>query len=147
MGSGDNSYKTAITRPPGKLSAPIAYLNECGLLCGRVLDYGCGKGADAALLGLEKYDPYYQPNLPDGKFDTVVCTYVLCVLDEQLEEKVLSMIHGLLADGGKAYVTARSDLKESGFTSRGTYQRKVELDLPIEKKTRWYTMYRMEKKE
>ena len=51
----DNSHKTAIKR--NKLSAPMRYLSENNLLKGDLLDYGCGRGDDADLLSMDKYDP------------------------------------------------------------------------------------------
>ena len=68
----NKSHLTAIKRT--KLSVPIRGLDLKGK---RVLDYGCGRGSDADLLGADKYDPYYFPERPTGKYDVILCTYVL----------------------------------------------------------------------
>lgn len=137
-----NSHKTAITR--NKPSVPTRYLTEKGLLTGEVLDYGCGKGKDAESYGFSKYDPYYAPEMPTGKFDNIVCNYVLNVIDESEAAQVLANIKSLLKVGGVAYITVRRDIKKEGVTSRGTYQRTVHLDLPIVKETSSYCIYKLE---
>ena len=76
-------HRTAIERK--KVSAPMKFLEDEGHLEGRVLDYGCGRGFDAGALGLESYDPYFFPEVPKGKFDTITCNYVLNVVDEETE--------------------------------------------------------------
>jgi ATP adenylyltransferase len=128
----DKSHQTAITRRA--LSVPMRYLDEKGLLSGEVLDYGCGKGQDADALGLRKYDPYYFPDgtVRDRLYDTITCQYVLNVLHPGDETAVvLSAIRKLLKPGGAAYITVRRDVKTSGYTSKGTYQRDVDLQLPV----------------
>jgi DNA phosphorothioation-associated putative methyltransferase len=70
-----NSHKTAISRT--KISKPMHLFEHYGLLIGRTLDYGCGKGKDVEILNIEGYDPYYFPDKPIGKFDTVVMNYVI----------------------------------------------------------------------
>jgi SAM-dependent methyltransferase len=125
----DNAHKTAITRRT--LSVPARLLSERGLLVGRTLDYGCGKGSDATTLGLHKYDPYFRPSMPRGKFATIMCNYVLNVVTPEQEEVVLEGIRRKLAPGGVAYIAVRRDVKVEGVTSKGTYQRNVKLDLPI----------------
>jgi hypothetical protein len=125
----DNAHKTAITRRT--LSVPARVLNERGLLVGRGLDYGCGKGSDARLLSMAKYDPFYSPDFPKGKFATIMCNYVLNVVDADTEALILKVIRGKLEPGGVAYITVRRDVKVDGVTSKGTYQRNVKLDLPI----------------
>ena len=77
-----NSHKTAITRT--KMSAPVKFLKGQGLLQGRTLDYGCGKGFDADVLQCSKYDPHFSPELPKGKFDTIICNYVLNVIESEV---------------------------------------------------------------
>jgi ATP adenylyltransferase len=51
-----------------------------GQIRGRVLDFGCGLGADVLFLrknGFETigYDPYYAPEIPEGRFDTILSNY------------------------------------------------------------------------
>jgi SAM-dependent methyltransferase len=124
------SHKTAMRR--SALSAPARYLSEHGLINGRALDYGCGRGFDAKALGLEKYDPYYEPTPPIGKYDTILCIYVLNVLPIEWQDEILAKLRQLLAPSGKAYIAVRRDFFTVGYTSIGTYQRKVELAIPFE---------------
>lgn len=51
----------------------------------KILDYGCGKGADVEWLkgkGYEVFgfDPHYAPVVPEERFDAVMLNYVLCVI-------------------------------------------------------------------
>jgi len=139
------SHKTAIKR--NRLSAPATSLQKLGLLNGKVLDYGCGRGKDCEVLSIDGYDPFYQPIMPSGLYDTILCTFVLNVVNETTQEVILSNIHNLLTDNGKAYITVRRDIKQEGITRINTYQRNVVLDLPllITKKDKFAT-YIMEKK-
>jgi SAM-dependent methyltransferase len=127
----DKSHLTAITRK--SFSAPVQYMNSIlDLRCmGRSLDYGCGKGFDAETLGFEKYDPYFFPEMPEGVFDFIMCNYVLNVVDEESGEKILEKIMEALDVGGICLISVRRDVKQDGFTSRGTYQRNVILDWPL----------------
>lgn len=115
-----NSRRTAIARKA--LSAPVRLLKEKGLLVGRVLDFGCGKGFDADELGFEKYDPYHHPVRPKNLFDTVVCIYVLNVLPPDDRADVVRQIRAYLKKSGVAYIAVRRDIKKQGITSKGTLQ-------------------------
>ncbi len=108
------------------MSAPARRLRELGLIRGRILDYGCGRGRDADELGCERWDPYWSPRMPQRFFDTVLCTYVLNVVKKDEEEAVLDSLRAKLRPGGRAYVTVRRDLAADTPT-----QRVVELDLPV----------------
>lgn len=134
----DKSHLTAKTR--SRPSAPMKYIenmlgqiddSEFTGLKFRMLDYGCGKGQDADHYGLEKYDPYYFPTRPVGKFYFIFCNYVLNVVSVEEEKKIIDDILSLLSDGGKAFVSVRRDVKEDGFTDKGTYQRNVVLSYPV----------------
>jgi diadenosine tetraphosphate (Ap4A) HIT family hydrolase len=108
------SHLTAIDRI--KLSSPVQFLLNQNLLTGRVLDFGCGLGNDVKFLqqkGLDitGYDPYYSPTYPSGKFDSIVCCYVLNVLMPEAQADALMNIAHLLKPGGKAYYAVRRDLK------------------------------------
>lgn len=140
-----NTHKTAITRT--KLSTPAKYLNDNKLLNGLCLDFGCGKGFDCDELGIDGYDPYYRNvSVPFDYYKTIMCNFVLNVLQEREWDIVLSSIRKCLCPGGIAYISVRNDKRAlKGFTTRGTYQTFVELDLPIVKKTSSFIMYKMEK--
>lgn len=155
----NKSHLTAISR--SKLSAPMRYLRDklAFPLDRRCLDYGCGRGHDCDALGLEGYDPHWRPHLPGNPsgrpelpgnaFAVITCNYVLNVIPEEFERRsVMHTIWCLLADDGVAYITVRNDRKAlNGRTSKGTWQGFIELDLPIEKKTAGYVMYRMTKND
>lgn len=139
----DNSHKTAITRRG--LSAPARTIQGRGLLRGRCLDYGCGKGGDAALLDVEKYDPYFYPEQPINRFDTILCTYVLNVISPRRQKDLLSDISRLLKKNGRAYIAVRRDFKESHISSRGTLQRVVKLKMPVVIENSNFCIYEMTK--
>ncbi len=126
-------HRTAITR--SKLSAPAKLLEERGELDGRVLDYGCGRGFDAGELGLESYDPYFFPSIPKGKFDTIICNYVLNVVDEDIQAWIIHDIESRLKPGGHAFISVRRDI---GNTDT---QRHVKLNLPIVEENAGFCMY------
>jgi hypothetical protein len=123
------SHKTAIGR--NKPSKPIKLLLKKGLVVGRVLDFGCGRGFDADHFGFKKYDPYYFPVYPKGKYQTIICSYVLNVLPKREENNLIKQIKTLLKRGGKAFLTVRRDIKKEGYTPKGTYQRNVTLSFPV----------------
>jgi 2-polyprenyl-3-methyl-5-hydroxy-6-metoxy-1,4-benzoquinol methylase len=88
---------------------------------------------------MDKFDPHYHPdvNLKENQYDTILCTYVLNVIDDpEVEKQVLDNILNLLKPNGKAYLSVRRDIKKEGYTSKGTFQKNVELKLPklIDKK-------------
>ena len=127
----NKSYLTAISRRAP--SVPLQALLDRALLKGRVLDYGCGKGFDAGYIDAECYDPFYWPAPVTGPFDTILCTYVLNVI-ETFEERwyILADIWALLAPGGTAYISVRNDkVNLNGYTQRGTFQTFVSLPYPI----------------
>jgi 2-polyprenyl-3-methyl-5-hydroxy-6-metoxy-1,4-benzoquinol methylase len=69
---------------------------------GRILDYGCGFGFDTEDLkqkgfDIIGYDNYYRPSFPEGKFDTIICNYVLNVLEPYAQAEVLMNVSNLLA--------------------------------------------------
>jgi len=126
------SGATAIARDGP--SAPVRSLYEGGHIEGPVLDFGSGRGEDAAWLrsrGLKvtEYDPNFEgvDTLPSGTYATVLCIYVLNVLPKAEEERTLRQVRARLRPNGVAYVAVRSDVTRAGRTSRG-YQRPVRLD-------------------
>lgn len=107
------------------------------------MDFGCGRGFDCDSLGIEGWDPYWRPKMPRGKFDTVMCNYVLNVLDLWEQRQVLDRIKFLLRKGGHGYAAVRTDWKNlRGWTSKGTYQREVlMLDWYIEYEGKGFRIY------
>lgn len=136
------SAKTAITRK--KPSVPTRYLIEQGLIKGRTLDFGCGRGFDAQYLECESYDPNYQPNMPEGEFDTIICNYVLNVVDKGVEFEILRQIWNKLKVGGTAYISVRRDQKLSKSEQR--YINLHELET-VHEQNNQYQMYKMVREE
>lgn len=136
----DKAHLTAISRKAP--SVPMRHLHASGLLKGRKLDFGCGKGKDADTYGMSKYDPTYHCILPMGqRFDTVTCNYVLNVVDYRSAARIILDIVGYMKDDALCYITVRRDIKEEGFTSRGTFQRNVILPFKTVKKTATFETY------
>lgn len=111
-------------------SYPTKQLWSLGLIQGRVLDFGCGLGADVNFLRSNQvdaigYDPYYVPAYPTGKFDTILCHYVLNVLLGEEQAHVLMAISELLNPKGRAYFTVRRDIQQSGFRTHTKHDRRV----------------------
>lgn len=120
------SHLTAIERE--YLSFPAKYLRRNKLLKGDILDFGCGWGNDVKLLqqkgfNIQGYDPYYFPEYPQKKFDTIFCFYVLNVLFSESQEAVIMSISQLLKPNGKAYFAVRRDLKREGFRKHYVHQK------------------------
>lgn len=129
----------------------MQYLAKNVLLNGRVLDYGCGQGFDAQYYGLEKYDPHFAKDMPQGYFDTITCNYVLNVIqDDQVVVSVLDSILAKLVPGGVAYISVRADVKRDGPTSKG-FQRSIYLeqftafDLKLIRSNSNFRMYKLTK--
>ena len=101
-------------------SYPVKQLFQRGLIQGQVLDFGCGTGVDVTFLhqkgfAVTGYDPYYAPEYPARKFDTILCAYVLNVLLPEEQAVVLMAVSELLKPTGKAYFAVRRDIKRNGF--------------------------------
>jgi ATP adenylyltransferase len=101
-------------------SYPAKQLRSMGQIQGRVLDFGCGLGVDVSFLrknGFETigYDPHYAPEIPEGRFDTILCNYVLNVLLPEEQAQVLMAVAELIKPTGKAYFAVRRDIQRSGF--------------------------------
>lgn len=107
------SYKTAISRK--KLPLPVQYLIDCKVIIGDVLDFGCGKCADINPPSWDSYDPYYKPDgIKKTSYDTILCTYVLNVLDREGREEVVERVSSLLKDPySVAYFVVRRDLPQN----------------------------------
>ena len=130
-----NSHLTAIERT--SLSYPARIVLNQNKIIGKVLDFGCGIGKDVELLkhkGIDiiGYDPFYFPELPTEKFDTILCFYVLNVLLPEEQAEVLMNISILLKPKGKAYFAVRRDIQYEGFRihkihKKETYQCLIKL--------------------
>ncbi|MBW4646630.1 MAG: HIT domain-containing protein [Goleter apudmare HA4340-LM2] len=120
------THLTAIERT--YLSFPAQFLFNQNLLQGKVLDFGCGFGNDVKLLrqkgcDITAYDPYYFPQYPQQKFDTIICFYVLNVLFPEEQAQAIMEIAHLLKAGGKAYYVVRRDIKKEGFREHYIYKK------------------------
>ena len=144
-----NSYKTAITRK--KFSAPMKWLMYEDLLDPGfhldLLDYGCGKGWDAMMLGMSKYDPHFFPTKPDGEYGIITCNYVINTMASSFDRMNLILdIQNLLTDDGIAYITIRADKRNlNGITKTGSWQGFTPLNLPVVHKTSGYIIYELRK--
>lgn len=124
-----NIYNHLTAKKREKLSFPVRWLERNGYLKGRILDYGCGFGTDADFLkklnysNLSKYDKHYYPDYPTTKFDTIICSYVLNVLEKQEQAQVIMEISELLIDNGNAYFAVRRDIKYEGYRLHKIYKK------------------------
>lgn len=139
----ETSGNTARARE--SISVPAERLLLNGLVVGRTLDYGCGNGADMWYLKCEGYDPMYLPLVPKGKFDTVLCTYVLNTIPQGWQKRVLHNLELLLKKGGKAYITVRRDVPRRQTKSQ-RYVRLNKRTYPVLWETSRYCTYVMERK-
>lgn len=143
----NKSWRTAITRK--KLSKPAQFLVDTGrLFWGVPLDFGCGKGFDCDTLKIAGYDPFHRDDpsvLRRHYYDTIMCNYVLNVLETEEERNaVLAQINDLLFYCGAAFISVRNDVSNlNGWTSKGTWQGHIKLDLPVIETNSNFTMYVM----
>ncbi|MEX0965685.1 MAG: bifunctional class I SAM-dependent methyltransferase/HIT family protein [Bacteroidia bacterium] len=118
-------------------SWPTKHLFREKLLNGEILDFGSGYGADGKFLkskgfNVQEYDNYYQPEIPKVKFDTIICHYVLNVVEPKEQSQILMQISELLKPTGRAYLTVRRDIRHEGIRihkehKKPTYQCLVKL--------------------
>ena len=111
----NKSYLTAMHRTSRSTPAQKAYEN---IIAPRnfktVLDWGCGHGADVAFFKEKKikavgYDQFYSPKEPSGKYDCVMCTYVLNVLKTKMaRQECLAKARRHLKKDGRIVISARS---------------------------------------
>lgn len=104
---------SAIAR--NSMSAPAKMLFDKGLLCGRALDYGCGRGCDVRKLkklglNIEGFDPNFTSTFPYGLYDTIVSTYVLNVVAPIYCLNYIDSMLRLLKGDGHIYITVRRDI-------------------------------------
>lgn len=119
-------HKTAKKRKMA--STPLVDAYAGGAVSGRILDFGCGYGADVEFLREEGFKAEgYDPNTPEfskmprGKFNTVMCTYVLNVVDNP--EDVLAAAWKYVKKGGRLVVTCRSKADVDYAAARGCWKR------------------------
>ncbi|WP_298393721.1 HIT family protein [Flavobacterium sp.] len=113
-----HSHLTAIERT--SLSYPARILLNQKRIKGKVLDFGCGIGKDVELLKdkgfeIDGFDPFYFPEFPTEKYDTILCFYVLNVLLPEEQAEVLMNVSHLLKPNGKAYFAVRRDIQYEGY--------------------------------
>jgi len=128
-----------------KISAPVKWLVLNGLVTGRTLDFGCGHGFDADQFGFDKWDPNFHPDWPKGEYDTILCNYVLNVIEPDRRKWVIDQIRGFLAKDGIAYFTVRRDIKGTTETSRGTTQYRVNPRMDFVHNGGHFGIYRLQK--
>lgn len=146
----NHPYLTAIKRID--ISVPTRYLLQHELLKGRILDFGCGYGFDTDELkrqgyDITGYDNYYRTTYPEGKFDTIICHYVLNVLEPYAQAEVMMNVTHLLSPKGTAFFAVRRDLKEEGFRIHAlhkeyTYQCNVHLPFESLVENKSFEIYR-----
>lgn len=123
-----NLYSHCTAKERNVISFPAKLLLQQNLLFGKVLDFGCGLGKDVEIL-LEKnidiigYDPYFFKDFPKEKFDTIICFYVLNVLQQEEQANVLMEVSTLLKPNGKAYFAVRRDVQKEGFRMHKIHQK------------------------
>ena len=138
-------HKTAPRRKAGTLSSPMEWLKRRrNLLKGRLLDYGCGYGTDADIMGMDKYDPNFFPDYPTGKYDTITCLYVMNFLHRQRRYELFDNIKGLLTPDGIAYI-AVWNISKPHRTTYGTTYRPMKLKLPMIHKEKHFVIYELRK--
>ena len=75
-------------------------MKDRNLLLGDILDFGSGFGYDTDQLKEEGYniigyDNYYRPEYPEKQFDTIICNYVLNVLEPNDQAEVFKLFKSL----------------------------------------------------
>jgi diadenosine tetraphosphate (Ap4A) HIT family hydrolase len=130
MNEQNNIYSHLTAKERDTISFPARHLLKNNLLKGKVLDFGCGLGSDVNILkekGVDVvgYDKFYFPQLPNDKFDTIICLYVLNVLQKEEQTEVLLKVSQLLKPGGTTYFAVRRDIKFEGFRTHKIYQKQT----------------------
>ena len=120
-----DSKRTAISR--SKPSRPLKAALKLSAVQGRVLDFGCGKGADVAELErlgykVKGYDPHFQAKLPRGRFQTVLMTYVVNVLQMTARNDAINKAWGYVKPGGRLIVTARTTREVDDAAIKGKWR-------------------------
>jgi len=130
-------HKTAIRR--GDFSRPVKCILRDGLIdqSHTILDYGCGRGEDVALLSDDGFsaagwDPVYRPEGPRHEADVVNLGYVINVIENPKERattlrQAWVLCRRLLVVAAQVLMAGRGkDPVEFGdgvLTGRGTFQK------------------------
>lgn len=130
MNETPNPYSHLTAKERDVPSLPVRILSDKKLITGRTLDFGCGFGKDVEFLktkgfDVSAFDPHYFPTLPKGKFDTILCFYVLNVLFPEEQTDVLMRISHLLNPSGTAYFAVRRDIDRNNFRTHHLHKKPV----------------------
>ena len=101
---------------------------------------------DFKSIKIDGYDPHFFPQKPNGLFDTIICNYVINVIEPEFELEVINDIKSLLSECGIAYIAVRRDVKKEGYRKKGrgiTYQRNVKLNFNILVENKNYCIYKI----
>lgn len=125
-------HNTAIHRTKPSLTAKT--LEKQGIVKNKVFDYGCGTGFDAQYLISKGYsvnfwDPHFHNEKPPSKypsnsFDTILCTYILNVIQKDERIDVIAKIRKLLHSEGSVFFTVRTDSEISYQVKRSNWIKK-----------------------
>lgn len=143
-------HKSAIHRTKPSHSART--IEQRGLVKNHVFDYGCGTGTDAEYLKSKGYnvsfwDPYFHneklpSEYPLHSFHTILCTYILNVIQKDDRIEVIAKIRKLLHPEGSVFFTVRTDFEiayqvkrsnwiknnDGWISKRGTFQKGFKSD-------------------
>jgi len=146
----NKSHLTAISRKKPSLPLRVLMSQKIIKKGHRVLDFGCGRGADHVWLQSEGidakgYDPYWRPDktVLKSKYDVVLCSYVLNVVNNKERARIITQLKSLTKKGGSVYITVRRDMKEDYVTKKGTQQYLVYLPHEIINETSGYCIYKI----
>lgn len=135
-------------------STPMRWLYKNGYLGQklkrrRILDYGCGYGADVKFLkrrgwDARGYDPVHYDKVRNIyiEYDVICCTYLFNTIQyRKTRANILNFVKTvLLRPDGVVYVTVRRDIKGSRFTTKG-WQGNVKIPGKSIHKTSWFEIF------
>lgn len=128
MGVDKNIFSHLTAKERERMSFPTRWLLNNEHIKGKVLDFGCGFGKDVEVLkekgfSVKGFDPYYFPKEIEGKYDTIICNYVLNVLQPLAQSDVIMDVSKYLNSGGKAYFSVRRDVTYQGFRTHKVHKK------------------------
>ena len=62
-----------------------------------------GMGLDAKIYHWDAWDPYYQPEVPEYKYDTIIVNHVANILTRESRKNLFKEVNDLLMETGKAF--------------------------------------------